>query len=267
MLTSARNTEEKSIFDEEVENICSHYGLTFHRLERIISPLKSSFEKYWEMVFASTNFELITAGEGNVFAQRILDVASLAGLSQKTLWLFFHCHLAFPSAITGIKVCFSKDENLSPTLYVRVKADVKEAIVFLRKHLGEDEITMLQSALSNNKILYGLGFSEKNGLPYLKTYTIGEVDTPGGEKINGFISHRLSGQELSKEHKTYLPEISLENFQTDFPELKRLVNFLVSEMNYTRAGHIGMLHNENNTPEYKIYVERKGGIPTDFSAR
>jgi hypothetical protein len=205
MLTSARNTTIRSVFDEEIEKICSHYDVSKFQCDKLIYPLKDAFENYWEMVFAPSNFELITAGEGSAFAQRILDVASLAGLSGKTLWLFFHCHLAFPSAITGIKICFSKEEKIAPTLYIRVKSGVKEVLSFLKKHLSDEEITVLQSSLSNNSILYGLGFSEKKGLPYLKTYTIGEVETNAGEKIAGFISHRLSGQELSKEHKTYLP--------------------------------------------------------------
>ena len=102
---------------------------------------------------------------------------------------------------------------------------------------------------------------------YLKTYTIENVDAGNKETVPGFVSHRLHQGTLSREHKTYLPEVSLYNFQPEVEPLKALRDFLLFQMHYSQAGHIGMLHLAEELTEYKIYVERMGGIPTDFSAR
>lgn len=60
----------------------------------------------------------------------------------------------------------------------------------------------------------------------------------------------------------YLP-----SFQANRPRLNDLVMFLIEKMDYIKAGHIGILHENDKAVEYKIYVERIGGIETDFSAQ
>jgi hypothetical protein len=251
----------------EIDKIATFYGFSHEQIDEVISPLSEFFQEYYELVFASEEVELITSGKGELFAGKIIESALRAGLTHKSVDFFTACHLHFPEVVTGIKFRFSKKGSLIPALYVRVKCKMEEAMPFLRKQFSSEELKPLCEALKGNTILYGLGFSEKSGEGYLKTYTIGEVENENGEKIQGFISHRLSGNQFAREYKTYLPEVILSDFKTQNHVVQNLIYFLVHGLSYTKAGHIGILHRDNEADEYKIYVERIGGIPTDFSAR
>ena len=256
-----------AVFEEELAAISEFYGLAFPEIKAAASPVFAWFEKYWEMVFAENSFELITAGNGRDFAEKTAAIATELALSQKTTTLFQNCCQAFPKAIIGIKLCFSAHQQIAPTVYVRTKTDIQKGLNFLAQHLNKAEMDVLQAALSKNQTLYGLGFSEKNGRLYLKTYTIEDVETPENKIVPGFVSHRMHEEKLSKEHKTYLPEVSLYEFEPESEPLQQLRDFLLFQMQYSHAGHIGMLFQNDRLAEYKIYVERVGGIPTDFSAK
>lgn len=254
-------------FTEELTKIADYYCIPQLQIEKSISPIIKDFDNYWEMVFSEYDFELITANKGVKFIDRVCKTALHYDLQQSTIDLFIKCTCAFPDAIIGIKLCFSKHKKLEPTLYVRTKTDKEVVFQFLKNHLTTSNISKLKNALANNKIFYGLGFSEKEEDLYLKTYVIEEVINSNGELITGFISHRLHQNNISKEHKEYLPEVSLSDFKTNNQSLSLLVEFLTHKMKYTTAGHIGMLYSNDSIKEYKIYVERKGGIPTDFKAK
>lgn len=256
-----------TIPETEIEKIAAFYGFSREQIDEVISPLSEFFQEYCELVFASEEVELITSGKGELFAGKIRESSLRAGLAQKSVDYFTACHLHFPDVVTGIKFRFSKKGIQPPALYVRVKCKMEEAMPFLEKQFPSEELQSLCDALKENTILYGLGFSEKRGEGYLKTYTIGEVENENGEKIKGFVSHRLLGNQFAREHKTYLPEITLSDYKTENHVVQNLIYFLVHELSYTKAGHIGILHCGNEADEYKIYVERIGGIPTDFSAR
>lgn len=267
MKTQTLNLPFASVFEEEITAIANNYGLNQEAIISTIQPVKTWFESYWEMVFAVNNFELITAGNGSDFAQKVAVVALNQGLSETTVSFFQQCCAAFPEAIFGLKLCFSRTGKVAPTIYVRTKSAIQPGFDFLNQVLSTAEMEIMQAALSKNNTLYGLGFSEKNGQLYLKTYTIEDVETAGHKTIPGFVSHRLHGHQLSKEHKTYLPEVSLKEFCPEDIPLKDLRDFLLFRMQYMQAGHIGMLYKNGQLAEYKIYVERVGGIPTDFSAK
>lgn len=261
------NPPFQTVFEEEISAIANFYNLESQTILQTIMPLLPWLENYWEMVFATESLEIITAGKGPDFAEKVATAALHQGLSTETVNLFLQGCQAFPEVIYGIKWCFSASQKTLPTIYIRTKTEIKSGLNFLENHLPAADIQVLKSALQENKTLYGLGFSEKHAALYVKTYTIENVVSGKNEVVPGFVSHRLHQGQLSKEHKTYLPEVSLYEFQPEVPALKNLRDFLLFRMQYSQAGHIGMLHQEEVLTEYKIYVERLGGIPTDFSAR
>jgi hypothetical protein len=257
----------KSTFERDIKRICLFYELSYSQIKALIAPLSKHFEKYWEMVFTENGFELITAGEGKVFANEIAQTALQGGLDEKTAELFLKCASTFPESVVGIKLAFSTRKKLAPTLYVRTKTYLKDVIQFLKSNLPQSEFAGLERILSPNNILYGLGFSEQKRSLCVKTYTIGEVTSSDGEIIRGFISYRISSDALLKEHKTYLPKSDVLKFETENSKLTKTLHFLSETMNYNGAGHIGALYKNDVISEYKIYLELVGGIPTDYMAR
>ena len=260
-------TQVVSAFREEVSAIAGHYGVSPKRVFSVVEPVEAQFELYWEMVFSSEGFELITAGKGSELRRNLKAVALHHGLSPDTVGLFEACSEVYPDVIIGIKLPFSQVVSDAPTVYVRTKAPKESVLGFLGSRLTKDAINGLEKVLVQNKTVYGLGFSEKDGRLYLKTYTIENVTTANGHIGEGFVSHRLSGRTISKEHKEYVPDVPLSEYRTDNARLKTLRDFLVNEMGYTHAGHIGALYENDAFSDYKIYVERTGGIPTDYAAK
>ena len=261
------DTPFATVFETEISAISAYYGLPETAIQQTAKPLATYFEHYWEMVFSETSFELITAGTGTAFVEKISQAARQQGLSEETIALFRSCQQTFPDAICGLKFCFAADRQPEPTLYVRTKTNVPEVLTFLGQNHSILTVKLLQQALSHSKILYGLGFSEKQGQLYLKTYTIEAIKGENSTETTGFVSHRLWNGQVDREHKAYLPEVSLYSFAPEEAGLKKLQQFLLHEMNYATAGHLGMLYQNGKLTETKIYVERVGGIPTDFSAR
>ena len=256
----------------EIESIGRFYALDGSKVREVVGSMKFNLGNYTEIVFTATGFELITAGKGDEFSKKINAIAGSHGLPLTAAGLFLECAASFPSAILGIKVCFDK-RSASPSVYVRTKCSMNEGYDFLQQNKSTiGDIGPLKERLRNNKVLYGLGFFGSNGALGIKTYTIDEVGTlfpevTGEKKTPGFVSHRLVGGKVLTEAKEYLPEIRLAEFQAPSARWKNIIAFLRNDLGYETAGHIGLLHDEERQAQYKIYIERTGGIPTDFSAK
>jgi hypothetical protein len=256
-----------AVLEKELGPIFRFYGISHEEVLQVCEPVLPYFSNYCELVFGENSFELITAGVGDEFATDVVNAANMLGTGSELTTLFSHCAAAFPDAVAGIKFCFSPGKKLSPTLYVRTKTGKEKVFHFLEDKITANALANLQTALAPNHILYGLGFSEKNENLYIKTYAITDVADGMGGAVPGFISWRLLGDELSREHKEYLPDNLLENYNSPDARMKKIRDFLLYEMGYDTAGHIGLLHEDGRHTETKIYIERTGGIPTDFSAR
>jgi|GEM_PF-4139317 len=254
-------------FADSITAISRFYHIDASSVIGRLSTFTKYLENYWEMAFTTEGFEVITAGVGQKLSEKIVSTASTAGLSPSTISLFQKCYQAFPTAFIGIKFSFSNEDSPLPTLYVRAKTELESGMTFIEQNLQEDEVRALKLAFVDHKILYGLGFTEKNQKLYIKTYSIQDVQIEKSQARSGFISHRLSGGQLLNEHKVYLPEVSLPEIYESYPKLRTLTDFLSKEMHYGIAGHIGALYQNGKVTEYKIYIERTGNIPTDFSAR
>jgi hypothetical protein len=170
------------------------------------------------------------------------------------------------------------DSDCSPSLYVRTVVPKADGFAFLgtlpfvAAHLDH-----LTRELRASDTLYGLGFFARDGVPGLKTYTVGDVDArqvhdgvlPGTTlraKQDGFVSHRLYAGDLSSETKLYLEHVTLDDVARRSARAAEVVA-AASKLRVQMANHIGVTFRPPAEPEFKLYFERRGGIPNDFAKR
>jgi hypothetical protein len=148
---------------------------------------------------------------------------------------------AWPSAITGIKV--DAAGRREPTAYVRTVCPWDEGIVWLAREIGPEAYEIPPA-----RTLYGLGFQAE----VVKTYALSP---------EGFVSWRVGTGSPAREHKDYRAEVPWTDMV--WPDARwQAVGEVGQRLGFRMAGHVGR---HASTGELKVYVERRGGIPTDRS--
>lgn len=204
-----------------------------------LTAMAPHLERYAELVVAEHALEVITGGVGNAE-----ELAALVG-EGPAVNLFLACARAFPGRMLGVKRCFGSP-RVGPTLYVRTMACRQEVEGFLTSH------SLMLAAPSENRTIYGLGFStDADGL-VVKSYVVGDVDGRPG-----FISYRTRNGRVAREIKRYVPDVAW----ADVPRLG-WIERVRERVPVARVGHVGVVNGET-----KLYLERIGAIPSDFSAR
>lgn len=241
----------------EARALAAWKGVAHDELERALAALEPFLGVYAELVVAERGIEIITGGIGHGVAEELAAIAKARGAPAVTCEAFLACAAAFPPVMLGSKVCLGAPS--APTLYVRTLAPREGVLDFLAR-IPEivPALGALADALAANATIYGLGFSSRGNALVTKTYTIRDV----ADARPGFVSYRIVRGELSKETKRYLPDLAwgdVPAWAKDAAEAKALVAC-------DRVGHLGVIEGEDG-PQVKLYLERIGAIPSDFSAR
>jgi hypothetical protein len=221
--------------EADIRRVAREYGLDAEeQLERV----RPFLGDYLELVFADDHFEIVTGGRGCAMQ---LARASRLGPARDA---FLFTDRRFPGAMLGLKLAVGADTP--PTLYHRSLLPLTHAF----EHL--ETLTQgahaLGSTLTGNATLYGLGFTEVSCALRIKTYVL---DHTAPEL--GFRSVRLGP--LGPEHdvRSYTPEIGSDSIAAIHAR---------RALGVTRFGHVA--HSPARTT--KVYVERVGAIPTDYTA-
>ena len=211
---------------DELVALGRFYGVAVDDLIAVHGP---ALDRYAEWVLGRDAFAIVTLGE----------VTTLAPLGSATAAARFRAAAArWPDAITGIKLGPQEE----PTLYIRPVCPWDEGVAWLAGEIGA-----VATRIPPSRTLYGLGFQGE----LVKTYAL----APGG-----FVSYRIAGDELQREHKAYRADVAWDAIDWPDPRWTEIAA-LGRTLGFRNAGHVG----ETSDGERKIYVERVGGIPTDRS--
>ncbi|MDQ3336574.1 MAG: hypothetical protein M4D80_15510 [Myxococcota bacterium] len=204
------------------------YGVAVDDFITVHGP---ALTRYAEWVLARDAFAVVTLG----------DAASIARFGSPTAAARLRDAVArWPDAITGIKLDPTGREE--PTLYVRPLCPWDEGVAWLEREVGG-----VATRIPPSRTLYGLGFQGD----LVKTYALAP---------DGFVSYRIAGDELYREHKDYRADVAWDTI--DWPDDRwTAIGALGRVLGFRNAGHVG----ETSGGERKLYVERVGGIPTDRS--
>lgn len=246
---------------DEVRALAALKGVTGPALESALAKLGPLLEVYAELVITEGGIEIITGGVGDRAASALAELARQAGAPSTTS--FLACARRFPDRMLGLKICLGNEASL-PTLYVRTLAVRSEVLAFIAT-LADHAVAVpaLESALAENNVLYGVGFSTtSNGEPLLKTYSLADVSALGSKTMPGFVSYRTVGGDVVREVKRYLPDLAWSDLPAGFgyEEVRALVGC-------ERVGHLGVIESRDAAPRVKLYLERVGSIASDMSAR
>jgi hypothetical protein len=243
----------------EARALAEWKGVAGPDLEEALEALAPHLEGYAEMVVAEHGLEVITGGIGSNLATELARLAAGRGAPGITTAAFVACERAFPERMLGLKLCFGPP-HAPPTLYVRTLAPRALAIDFVRHLPGiAPAAAALDRALAENSTVYGLGFSSRQEELVLKTYTIADVSALGAGARPGFVSFRVSGGELRRETKRYLPDLPWSELPPWYRDVRQHVPV-------ERVGHLGVVEVDGSPPDVKLYLERIGAIASDFSA-
>ena len=252
----------------EARALAAWKGVPAGELERALELLAPLLGGYAELVVAERGIEIITGGVGASVAEELAAIAASCGAPAVTLAVFAACAAAFPSVMLGVKVCLGGANggpapSAPPTLYVRTLAPREEVLRFLAAipHTAL-ALDTLAAALAGSGTIYGLGFSSHGEALATKTYTIGEVAPLGTEARPGFVSYRVVRGALSKETKRYVPDVAW----NDLPAWAKDAAEAKARVACDRVGHLGVIEGADGA-QVKLYLERIGAIPSDFSAR
>lgn len=228
----------------DVRRVAAEYGLD---ASREVASLGGFFESYLELALTEGGFEIITGGVG--CAHALAEAARDHGLGAEAREAFLRTDLRFPGAMLGLKVAVGL--SAKPTLYHRTMTPVEDALAHLRTLAPLAPFTVdLARAVGNAKTLYGLGFTEVRGAMRLKTYVLGNVDGSVG-----FRSVRVGPEGVEPDVREYVPDAPGDD--------ATLAGIAGRALDVRVFGHAA--RSEGRAP--KLYVERVGAIPTDFSAR
>ncbi len=246
---------------DEIRALAALKGVTGPALESALAKLAPLLEVYAELVVTEGGIEIITGGVGERAALALAELARQAGAQSEAS--FLACARRFPERMLGLKICFG-DEASWPTLYVRTLAARSEVLAFIAT-LADHAVAVpaLESALAENNVLYGVGFSTTaNGEPLLKTYSLADVSALGSRAKPGFVSYRAVGGDVVREVKRYLPDLAWGELPAGFgyEQVRALVGC-------DRVGHLGVVESLGAAPRVKLYLERVGAIASDMSAR
>jgi hypothetical protein len=110
------------------------------------------------------------------------------------------------------------------------------------------EVGAVAARIPAARTLYGLGFQGE----LVKTYTL---------SAEGFVSFRIAGTELLREHKAYRAEVAWDTIA--WPDARwATVGALGRRLGFRSAGHVA---HASVSASLKVYVERTGAIATDRS--
>jgi hypothetical protein len=249
----------------ELGALVDFYGANHDFIDRLAPWL----DRYAEVVLAESGFEVLTGGMGG--AAELAKTATEFGASSTSIHRFRECDAAFPGRMLGLKV---DPIAGGTTLYVRSFAPLSATLTFLER------IACPPVDLAPAKMVYGLGFFSRAGESGVKTYTVtdlteapfrtnvGSLDLSGrlSWPRPGFISHRITSSVVLDETKVYLPDVEIGALTAITPrwrEILSLMTGLFSDGTCT----VGIEARPSSPPETKVYVERVGAIPNDFSAR
>ena len=241
----------------EIESLGRLYGVA-DRAREFLSRASRYLDRYAEIVLGESAFEVVTGDQGQ--ASSLVELARNLGTSTATCAAFTACVDAFPDRMLGVKARIG--ESAQPTLYVRTLCDLSEGLC----HLGPRARSALAPGLAASRTLYGLGFQRIGDQECIKTYTVADIDWDG-RRTTGFLSLRMTDDQISTEHKWYVPEVSLRSITAPSSRWQRVLEFATDTLGYAEAGNVGYRVQDGRAPELAVYVERVGAIPSDFSAR
>jgi hypothetical protein len=210
---------------DELAELARFYGLE----ASLPAALAPGLDTYAEWVLDPAGCAVVTLGPAEI----------LAGFAPAPARArFLAAHARWPSAITGIKLDLAA--RAAPTVYVRATCPWAEGAAFLA------DIGLDPGALPAARTLYGLGFQAD----VVKTYAL----APGG-----FVSWRLDAGGLLPAHKAYRADVPWDAIA--WPDARAAeIGRVGQALGFTAAGHVA-----HGAGGWKVYVERRGGIPTDRS--
>lgn len=194
----------------------------------------ASLERYAEWVLGRDDLAIVTLGEAGALCDSAATHPTAIARLRSAI-------ARWPAAITGIKLelCGHRD----PTLYVRTLCPWRDGMAWLEREVGH-----IATDIPPARTLYGLGFQGA----VIKTYALAP---------DGFVSYRLDGAQLHREHKDYRADIAWDDIR--WPDARwAALGALGRELGFRVAGHVGEM---SGTHARKVYVERNGAIPTDRS--
>ena len=204
--------------------------------------LRPHIAHYAEIAIAPDSLELVVGGS----PQNLALQAARLGTAAPAIQAFLACTEHFRCKTVGLKVPFGPGQ---PSLYSRLLVPKAEGIDFLSSLVP---IQALSERLSEHQILYGLGFM---GDPLvIKTYVL---------QGQGFVSWRLDPGGLSGEYKEYRANHQL-NAETG--SWGAILQALMAQ-GFETAGHASERFVDGQRVQPKLYFERIGAIPTDWTAR
>jgi hypothetical protein len=202
---------------------------------RRFEPLFPHLSEYCEFVLAEEGLEVITGGRDP------RPLAVLARTYGGSADGFLRCAERFPGSMLWFKAP-------SATLYVRTVVPMVEAARFL-------------PVAPEPRILYAVGFCADGSI---KSYVIDElplepfepfVSALTGPRL-GFVSRGPAGV------KFYLPDVPWDRLRLGGQRWTRWTR-LGQELGFRTAGHLGV----GPGARPKVYVDRIGTIPNDYSQR
>lgn len=216
---------------DELGALGAFYGLP---VVDLLDRHGDALERYAEWVLERDTFSLVTLG-------RPAELMALVEAPAKER--FERAMAAWPRAVAGIKLDTAGRQ--APTLYVRTVCPWAEGIAWLTSEMGPAARTIPAA-----RTLYGLGLQGE----LVKTYAL----SPGG-----FVSWRLGQGAVAPalEHKDYRADVGWDDIA--WPDAQwRAVGEVGHRLGFQTAHHLAR---HASTGELKVYVERRGGIPTDRS--
>ncbi|MEN0064067.1 MAG: hypothetical protein AAGA48_18080 [Myxococcota bacterium] len=231
-----------TVFDE-VRELAKIVGVAVD--EAVLSRLAPHAATYAEFTVSPHAIELIVSDE----PRKVCETARALGTSNPALAAFDACIAALSPRMVGLKVPFPRHGEGSPTLYVRLLMPLDEGLSFLQSLVPIDDLRL---RLAHNAVLYGLAFM---GEPLIvKTYTLCD---------DGFESFRLDARGLRPERKAYRASATVEPATGAWGQVVAALR----KRGRLRADHVATLEVGDSLVEPKLYFERIGAVPTDWSAR
>ncbi|MFK7929737.1 MAG: hypothetical protein AB8H79_16210 [Myxococcota bacterium] len=246
----------------EVRALAAAQNLPNADVDACLRALEPHLDHYAELVVTHDGLEVITGGKGQATAIALAKVALDNGASQSVADLFLHLQARHPKVMLGLKVELGPQAS-SPTLYVRTQSAVDRTLDALAEHVAVP--AALRQALAHHRVLYGLGLHDEDGELQVKTYTVDTVQM-NGQECDGFVSWRLRAGVLTPEVKHYLPEVPWREISGDGDRWARLLK-VGQELGFAKAGHVAITQVDGRPTALKLYIERVGAVPTDWSAR
>jgi hypothetical protein len=252
----------------ELSALAAFYGVEDH----FVGALAPWLGSYAELVLAETGFEILTGGKG--CAEELARAAAGFEASAVSIDRFRMCDATFPGRMLGLKVDIGAGGGTSVTLYIRLLAELRTALTFLRR-IGCAPVGFLE-CLAPARTVYGLGFFSRGADSGIKTYTVTDLtEAPFRAVLGdldlswprpGFISHRIADSVMLSETKVYLPDVNVDALRATTPRWREILSCMPGLL-AANTCTVGISARPSAPPELKLYVDRVGAVPNEFSAR